>query len=105
MVLRLAYAGIPPALCAMLVGCRPTKGTVGVLDVASKDQFIAIAAEYIKVHRPDWAEELVGKPRVRDKGDYWEVEFHSFPEGAAGGGPAVLIDKKTGKPFKAIHYQ
>lgn len=41
---------------------------------------------------------------VTDKGDIIEVAFQ-VPEGMLGGGPAVIIDKKTMKVIKSVQYQ
>ena len=48
------------------------------------------------------------KPKVLDKGDYWEVAFISQPQGGVvdlGGEPGVLIDKKTMKIIQIRLYQ
>jgi hypothetical protein len=104
MVSDVMNGGIALALCAILLGCGVKERTHARLRVLSNDELIAVAREYVKVHRSAWAEDLVGRPVVRDKGESWEVEF-APPEGTLGGGPAVLIDKKTAKPVKAYHYQ
>ncbi|MFA6134344.1 MAG: hypothetical protein WC869_10060 [Phycisphaerae bacterium] len=73
------------------------------------DRLVAIAREYIQVHRPDWGRTLENPAEVRDRGTCWEVELIPLtprnPDNPTiPRGPVVKIDKKTLQPIAAFDY-
>jgi hypothetical protein len=70
-------------------------------------QAMCVANDYAGKHFSDFMRKFEKDKLsvfVTDKGEAIEVAFQ-VPEGMLGGGPAVIIDKKTMKVIKSFQYQ
>jgi hypothetical protein len=57
---------------------------------------------YILRHRPEWEDDLSLEIKVLENHGRYEVRWE-IPKGWLGGGPVVVIDKRTKQVLKAYH--
>ena len=90
-----------------MLGCQGPSDTSEklVMDVPTKTQVTQFANNYILENFPNWpAPEAGWVPEVLDQGDNWEFRY-ALPPNVTGGGPVVVINKKTMAVIKAYHEQ
>ncbi|MBE7412651.1 MAG: hypothetical protein HS129_11435 [Leptospiraceae bacterium] len=63
-----------------------------------------IAQEFVKIKSPEEANDPKYRLILEDKGNHWRV-IYMLPDDMIGGGPIVLIDKKTLKVIRMLHGQ
>lgn len=66
---------------------------------ATKNDAVRIADDTVRTKFPESNLRIL-KRYIRDGGDTWIVEYH-VPEGYAGGGPTIEIDKSSRKVSSA----
>jgi hypothetical protein len=62
-----------------------------------------IADVYVAQHYPGTPRHLL-RPVAHDQGDSWLITY-ALPEGAAGGTPTIVINKRTSRVTFATHSQ
>ena len=86
-------------LVMSLASCRGPTSPREVTEIQAMD----IADVYVAQHYPSTPRNML-RPVAHDQGATWIVTYDA-PEGAAGGTPTIVIDKRTSRVVFATHGQ